>query len=83
MFGVWYTRGIMGKNKKKRNKVYTGVDAAVTKPVITRITAVNRSKIGQWWFDNKRIAKPVLITSGVVIVIIVLILQIVRIASGG
>ncbi|HRN90075.1 MAG TPA: hypothetical protein PK265_00585 [Candidatus Saccharibacteria bacterium] len=73
----------MGKNKKKRNKVYTGVDAAVTKPVITRITAVNRSKIGQWWFDNKRIAKPVLITSGVVIVIIVLILQIVRIASGG
>lgn len=73
----------MGKNKKKRNKVYTGVDAAVTKPVITRITAANRSKIGQWWFDNKRIAKPVLITSGVVIVIIVLILQIVRIASGG
>ncbi|HRN97660.1 MAG TPA: hypothetical protein PLZ58_04405 [Candidatus Saccharibacteria bacterium] len=73
----------MGKNKKKRNKVYTGVDAAVTKPVITRITAANRSKIGQWWFDNKRIVKPVLITSGVVIVIIVLILQIVRIASGG
>ena len=73
----------MGKNKKKRNKVYTGVDAAVTKPVITKITAANRSKIGQWWFEHKRIAKPVLITSGIAIVIIILILEIVRIANGG
>lgn len=73
----------MGKNKKKRNKAYTGVDAAVTKPVITRITAANRSKLGQWWFEHKRIAKPVLITSGVVIIIVWLIFEVIRIANGG
>lgn len=73
----------MGKNKKKRNKVYTGVDAAVTKPVITKISAVNRSKLAQWWFDHKRIAKPVLIASGVVLFVVVIVVEIVRIATGG
>lgn len=72
----------MAKKKKKRNKTYTGADAAMTKPVITRITAANRSKIGQWWFEHKRIAKPVLITSGIVLVIVILVFEIVRIASG-
>jgi len=73
----------MGKNKKKRNKIYTGADAAMTKPVITKISAVNRSKPSQWWFDNKRIAKPVLITAGIVIFVIIIIIQIIRIATGG
>jgi hypothetical protein len=73
----------MAKHKKKRNKVYTGEDAAITKPVITRISAANRSKFGQWWFDNKRIAKPVLITSGVVFLVIIIIIEIIRIANGG
>jgi hypothetical protein len=73
----------MGKNKKKRNKIYTGTDAAMTRPVITHISAVNRSKPSQWWFDNKRIAKPVLITSGIVIFVIIIIIQIVRLVAGG
>jgi len=73
----------MGKNKKKRNKIYTGTDAAMTRPVITHISAVNRSKPSQWWFDNKRIAKPVLITAGIVIFVIIIIIQIIRIATGG
>ena len=72
----------MSKNKKKRNKVYAGADAAITKPVITRIEAVQRSKIGQFWFEKKKIIKPILITSGIVAAAIILILQIVRIASG-
>ena len=71
----------MAKQKKKRNKAYSGADAAVTRPVITRISAVNRSKIGQWWFDHKRVAKPVLIISGIVLVIIILIIEITRIAN--
>lgn len=71
----------MAKNKKKRNKTYTGVDAAVTKPIITKISAANRSKLGQWWFDNKKIAKPVLITSGVIIFIIIMIIEIIQLAS--
>ena len=73
----------MSKNKKKRNKVYAGTDAAMTKPIITKISAVNRSKPSQWWFDNKRIAKPVLITSGVGIFLIIIIIEIIRLVTGG
>jgi len=69
------------KVKKKRNKQYTGVDAALTKPSVTRISAVNRSKPGQWWFDHKRIAKPVLIAAAVVIVLVWFILELIRIAA--
>lgn len=69
------------KVKKKRNKQYAGVDAAVTRPSVTRISAANRSKFGQWWFERKRILKPVLITLAVVIVVIWLILELVRIAN--
>ncbi len=70
------------KTKKKRNKVYTGADAAITRPVVTKISAANRSKLGQWWFDHKRVAKPILIASGVIIVVVVLIIELVRIATG-
>ena len=70
------------KNKKKRNKVYRGADAAMDRPSVTRISAVNRSKFGQWWFDNKKIAKPILIISGVIVVLMWLITEIIRIASG-
>jgi hypothetical protein len=72
----------MAKQKKKRNKVYTGQDASVTRPVVTRISAVKRNKVQQWWFEKKRIAKPVLITAGVVIVVVWLLIELVRIATG-
>lgn len=72
----------MAKNKKKRNKVYTGADAAITKPVITRIEAVNRSRIKQWWFEHKTTLKPILKVAGIAILVIILIIEIVRIATG-
>lgn len=72
----------MAKQKKKRNKVYTGVDAAATRPTITRISAVNRSKIGQWWYDNKRIVRPIAITTIIVIVAGWLIYEIIRLVIG-
>ena len=73
----------MAKHKKKRNKVYTGVDAAMTKPVITHISAVNRNKPAQWWFDHKRMAKPILIASGVGVVVIVIIVEIIKLVTSG
>ena len=73
----------MGKNKKKRNKQYTGVDAAIVKPVVTKITAANRSAIGQWWFERKKIIKPILRVVLIVIVAIIIIVEIVRIVTGG
>jgi hypothetical protein len=69
------------KQKKKRNKVYQGADAAVIRPTVTKITAANRSKIGQWWFDHKRIARPILIAAAVVAIIVILIIELVRIAN--
>ena len=72
----------MAKQKKKRNKAYTGADAAITRPVITRIEAVNRNKASQWWFDKKRVLKPVLITSLVVLVVVWLIFELIRIING-
>jgi len=69
------------KQKKKRNKQYTGVDAAMPRPVVTRISAVHRSPVKQWWFDNKRIARPVLIGVGVAIVVVAVIIQIISLAT--
>ena len=72
----------MTRQKKKRTKQYAGADAKVTKPTVTRVSAVNRNRFQQWWFDNSRIAKPVLIATGIGIVIIWLIIELIRVASG-
>lgn len=69
------------KQKKKRNKQYSGIDAAMVRPSVTKVSAVNRSKVGQWWFDRKRILKPVLIGAGIVLLIVILILQVISLAS--
>lgn len=69
------------KTKKKRNKPYRGADAAMTRPSVTRISAANRSKLGQWWFEHKRIAKPIIITVAILSGVTWLIIELVRIAS--
>jgi hypothetical protein len=70
----------MSKVKKKRNKTYQG--AAVTRPTVTRMTAANRNAVSQWWFEKKRIAKPVLIAVAVGIVVVVLLFELIRLISG-
>lgn len=70
------------KAKKKRNKAYRGADAALTRPSVTRISAVKRTKLGQWWHDHKRIARPVIITVAVVAVVTWLIVELIRIGNG-
>jgi len=69
------------KQKKKRNKPYRGVDAAIDRPILTRISAVHRNPVNQWWFDHKRIAKPILIAALVIAVIIVLIVQLISLTT--
>lgn len=73
----------MAKQKKKRNKTYTGTDASVSRLTITRVSAVNRNKLQQWWFDKKRVAKPALIASAVVLIIIWLLFELIRALGGG
>jgi hypothetical protein len=72
----------MAKQKKKRNKVYQGVDASISRPIVTKITAVKRNRVQQWWFEKKRVAKPALIIGGVAIVIAWLLFELIRIISG-
>jgi hypothetical protein len=72
----------MGKQKKKRNKVYTGQGASVSKPTVTRLSAADRNKVQQWWHDKKRVAKPVIIAALVVIVVVWLVIELVRIVLG-
>lgn len=73
----------MTKNKKKRNKVYRGKDAVMTQPVVTRVEAADRSKPAQWWFEKKRVARPIIIATLVVVAVVILILQMIRLVSGG
>lgn len=71
----------MAKQKKKRTKKYSGADAASTRPSITRVQAVSRSRIGQWWHDRKRVVKPIAIAAVVVLVVIWLIVELVRVIT--
>jgi hypothetical protein len=73
----------MAKQKKKRNKAYSGADAAISRPIITKLAAADRNKLSQWWFDRKKVLKPTIITSTVVVVVIVLIYELIRVVSGG
>ena len=73
----------MAKQKKKRNKIYRGTDASVTRPTITKISAANRNRIQLWWFEKKRLAKPIFTTTAIAIVVIWLILELIRVLSGG
>ena len=72
----------MAKQKKKRNKAYTGEGASISRPVVTRIQAANRNKVQQWWFEKKRIAKPVLIAAAVVVIAAWLLVELIRLLSG-
>ena len=69
----------MVKQKKKRNKKYTGSEAKVTQPQVVRVQAVQRSKLGQWWFEKKKFSKPILIATGVVLVVVLLLTELFRI----
>lgn len=72
-----YTSNTMAKQKKKRNKVYTGNDATNVRPVVTHISAVNRGRVGQWWFERKKFARPILIAAGILFVVILLVIGLV------
>ena len=81
-----YTESTMSKQKKKRTKKYSGTDAAMTRPSVTRVKAVKRTKLQQWWLDRRRVLRPVLrpvlITTTIVSAVVWLIFELVRIASG-
>lgn len=72
----------MSKQKKKRNKAYSGAGAKVTQPTVVRVSAVQRSKSGQWWFEHKKFARPVATVAGVIILVVVLVSGLVQLFVG-
>jgi hypothetical protein len=67
----------MSKKQKKRNKPYTGADAA-TKPTVHRYQAVLRSPLNQWWHDHKTAVKRTGMIGGGAVVFIYLIYEFLR-----
>lgn len=72
----------MSKQKKKRNKQYSGVGSTSSQPTVTKITAVNRTRLGQWWFENKKLIKTVATALIVIATLILIVVEIINIASG-
>lgn len=67
----------MAKKIKRRPKKLK--NQLANKPVVTKISAVDRNVVSQWWFDKKRLIKPIVIVSLIVIVLVILIFEIYRI----
>ena len=72
----------MVKQKKKRTKKYSGADAAITRPSVTRVRAVKRTKLQEWWLDRRRVARPALIAAAIVSGVAWLLFELVRVISG-
>ena len=73
----------MSRRPKKRTKKYSGEDAkhlqpATAEPVIHRYTAGNRSNLGQWWFEKKKLVRTVAIVAGVILLVIWMIVEIIN-----
>lgn len=66
-----YTKNMV-KQKKKRTKKYSGVDAAAQRPKVTKITATSRSPAGQWLYDKKKLIK--IISTGLIIICVIVII---------
>lgn len=74
----------MSRRPKKRIKKYSGENAkqfnrpAASEPAVHRYTAVDRNALGQWWFERKKIVRTVAIVTGIVIIVIWMIVELVN-----
>lgn len=75
--------GIMSKQKKKRNKPYTGAGSNAARPQTIRVEAVQRNRAQLWWHERKRVLKPSLIAAAVVVVLGYLLYELFRLVFVG
>ena len=73
----------MSKQKKKRNKTYTGAGSNAVRPKTIRVEAVQRNKYQLWWHERKSIIKPVLIGTAVITILAWLVYELLRLVFGG
>jgi hypothetical protein len=65
------------KQKKKRTKKYSGVDARVTTPLVTRVSAEERSRFKEWWLTYGQLTRLIGIVLGILAVLILVVVGIV------
>jgi hypothetical protein len=62
----------MAKQKKKRTKKYQGVDARVSAPLVTRVSAEERSRFKEWWLTYGQVTRLAAIALGILLVVVLL-----------
>jgi hypothetical protein len=62
----------MAKQKKKRTKKYQGVDAKVSAPLVTRVSAEERSRFKEWWLTYGQVTRLAAIAIGILVVVVLL-----------
>ncbi|MGB3946061.1 MAG: hypothetical protein WBK76_04470 [Candidatus Saccharimonadales bacterium] len=65
------------KQKKKRNKKYQGADAKVSTPLVTRVSAEERSRLKEWWLVYGQLTRLVGTIVGILVAIVLLVVGIV------
>ena len=73
----------MSKQKKKRNKQYTGAGSNAVRPQTIRVEAVQRNKAQLWWHERKRVLKPALIAAAVITIVAWLLFELFSLMLGG
>ena len=69
------------KQKKKRNKQYRGSDARITTPTVTRVSAVERNRLQEWWQQYGKIVRVLAIVAGIIVVIALIIIGIIGLVT--
>lgn len=65
------------KQKKKRTKKYQGVDAKVSTPTVTRVSAEERSRFKEWWLQYRQLVRIGGTAAGIVGVLALLVIGII------
>ena len=65
------------KQKKKRTKKYQGIDAKVSTPVVTRVSAEERSRFKEWWLQYRQLVRFAATALGIIAAVVLLIIGIV------
>ena len=68
---------LMSKQRKKRTKKYQGLDARVTTPTVTRVSAEERSQFKEWWLVYGRLVKFGGAAAGIIAAIVLTIIGII------
>lgn len=69
---------VLMSSKKKCTKQYKGSNAAA-RPSVTKVSAVKRAPLHQWWVDHQRMVRIWAIAAAVAFVVIVVVVGIIDI----